>query len=112
MTLLEAYKVIGVKESDTIEIIKKRYRKLARENHPDVSERIDAEEITKRLKRKNLVKPNKKKIHLVKKIIMTTKIININMIKIHMTTIKKVKDYIRCIQMKNMLEQQPKIKNS
>lgn len=49
MTLLEAYKVIGVKESDTIEIIKKRYRKLARENHPDVSERIDAEEITKRL---------------------------------------------------------------
>lgn len=49
MTLLEAYKVIGVKESDTIEVIKKRYRKLARENHPDVSEKIDAEEITKRL---------------------------------------------------------------
>ncbi len=49
MTLQEAYKVIGVKENDTIEIIKKKYRILARENHPDVSERIDAEEVTKRL---------------------------------------------------------------
>lgn len=49
MTLQEAYKVIGVKENDTIEIIKKKYRILARENHPDVSTSIDAEEVTKRL---------------------------------------------------------------
>lgn len=49
MTLSEAYKVIGAKESDTIEVIKRKYRKLARENHPDISGKSDAEEITKRI---------------------------------------------------------------
>jgi len=36
MSLVEAYKVLGVKESHDMNIIKKRYRKLVRQYHPDI----------------------------------------------------------------------------
>jgi DnaJ like chaperone protein len=36
MSIDEAYKILGVSKSDDLETIKKRYRKLVREYHPDI----------------------------------------------------------------------------
>jgi len=44
MTLEEACKVLGVKESDDMNLIKKTYRKLVRQYHPDIIKSQDKDE--------------------------------------------------------------------
>jgi DnaJ like chaperone protein len=44
MSANEAYKVLGVNESDDMNTIKKRYRKLIREYHPDIISSQDKDE--------------------------------------------------------------------
>jgi DnaJ like chaperone protein len=36
MSLREAYTILGVNENDNFNVIKKTYRKLVREYHPDI----------------------------------------------------------------------------
>jgi len=44
MSLEEAYKVLGVNESDDMNVIKKTYRKLVRQYHPDIIKSQDKDE--------------------------------------------------------------------
>ncbi|MEN8303618.1 MAG: DnaJ domain-containing protein [Campylobacterota bacterium] len=44
MSLTEAYKILDVNESDDINTIKKRYRKLVRQYHPDIIKSQDKDE--------------------------------------------------------------------
>ena len=44
MSLEEAYKILSVNDSDDINTIKKRYRKLVREYHPDIIKSQDKDE--------------------------------------------------------------------
>ncbi|MEA3522070.1 MAG: DnaJ domain-containing protein [Campylobacterota bacterium] len=44
MTLEEAYKILGVTENDDLNSIKKTYRKLVREYHPDIIKSQDKDE--------------------------------------------------------------------
>ena len=44
MSLEEAYKVLDVNESDDINLIKKRYRKLVRQYHPDIIKSQDKDD--------------------------------------------------------------------
>ncbi|RLA78099.1 MAG: molecular chaperone DjlA [Epsilonproteobacteria bacterium] len=44
MSLEEAYKILGVNESDDINAIKKTYRKLVRQYHPDIIKSQDKDE--------------------------------------------------------------------
>ena len=44
MSLVEAYKILGVNDSDDINAIKKTYRKLVRQYHPDIIKSQDKDE--------------------------------------------------------------------
>ena len=44
MSLEEAYKILGVNESDDVNVIKKTYRKLVRQYHPDIIKSQDKDE--------------------------------------------------------------------
>jgi DnaJ like chaperone protein len=44
MSATEAYKILGVKEDDDMNTIKKAYRKLIREYHPDIISSQDKDE--------------------------------------------------------------------
>ena len=44
MSPAEAYKVLGVNETDDMNTIKKKYRKLVREYHPDIISSQDKDE--------------------------------------------------------------------
>lgn len=44
MSLKEAYKILGVNEGDDLSTVKKRYRKLVREYHPDIIKSQDKDE--------------------------------------------------------------------
>lgn len=44
MSLTQAYKVLGVNENDDISIVKKTYRKLVRQYHPDIIKSQDKDE--------------------------------------------------------------------
>lgn len=49
MKFLDYYKILGVRETDDADTIKKAYRRLARKYHPDVSKEPDAEDKFKRV---------------------------------------------------------------
>ncbi|MFT5660008.1 MAG: DnaJ like chaperone protein [Sulfurimonas sp.] len=44
MSLNDAYKILGVSESDDISVVKKTYRKLVRQYHPDIIKSQDKDE--------------------------------------------------------------------